>query len=134
MGPIEIGKAIDTYGIAIVTGILLALVCYLVRLLVMHFIKQQDDNNLYYRGLVTGEFNKLHKDSVKNTRLTKRSITLVKEVNESIKKQDDHAEKFSEKIVESLKIICNKMNDGGLIKGIIDRRSKDIKVKEDRRK
>jgi len=38
MNPIEIGKAIDTYGIAIVTAILLGLIVWLVR----HFVVAQD--------------------------------------------------------------------------------------------
>lgn len=74
MGPIEIGKAIDTYGIAIVVAIILPLLVRLVWYLVKNMVSQQKEERTYYRNLVTNDMKEIHKDSLKNARLNKQSI------------------------------------------------------------
>ena len=70
---IELGKAISDYGIAIVTGILLALVCYLVK----YLIKEQSKNMKEVLGLVKVELKALHKDGIKNANLNRKSISMM---------------------------------------------------------
>lgn len=74
MGPIEIGKAIDDYGIAIVVAIILPLLVRLVWYLVKNMVSQQKEERTYYRKLVTNDMKEIHKDSLKNARLNKQSI------------------------------------------------------------
>lgn len=66
MNPIEIGKAIDNYGIAVVTSIILILVVWLVKYLIMHIM-----------GMFKGELKDLHKDSLKNAELNQKSIDMI---------------------------------------------------------
>lgn len=74
MGPIELGKAIDTYGIAIVVAIILPLLVRLVWYLVKNMVSQQKEERSYYRNLVTNDMKEIHKDSLKNAELNKQSI------------------------------------------------------------
>lgn len=73
MEGIEIGKAISEYGIAIVTGIFLVLICWLVR----YLIKEQSKNNKTVLGMFKVELKALHKDGLTNARLNRKSITMI---------------------------------------------------------
>jgi len=73
MPGIEIGKAISEYGISIVTGIFLALVCWLVR----YLIKEQSKNMKNVLAMFKEELKTLHKDSLLNARLNRKSITMI---------------------------------------------------------
>ena len=73
MEGIEIGKAISEYGIAIVTGIFLALVCWLVR----YLIKEQSKNMKEVLGMFKVELKALHKGDATNARLNRKSITMI---------------------------------------------------------
>lgn len=79
MNPIEIGKAINDYGIAMVLAIVLILVVWLVR----YLVKQQTEDRLYYRKLVTNDMKGLHQDNVKNAELNKKSLILQKDILKS---------------------------------------------------
>jgi len=74
MGVIEIGKAIDTYGIAIVTAIILGLLVWLVRVLVKNTLSQQKEERTYYRKVLTNDLAEIHKDNTKNVELNNQSI------------------------------------------------------------
>jgi len=73
MEGIEIGKAIDQYGIAIVTGIFLVLICWLVR----YLIKEQSKNMKSILSMFKVELKALHKGDQTNARLNRKSITMI---------------------------------------------------------
>lgn len=73
MEGIEIGKAISEYGIAIVTGIFLVLICWLVR----YLITEQSKNMKNILGMFKVELKALHKSDITNARLNRKSITMV---------------------------------------------------------
>jgi len=70
---IELGKAISDYGIAIITGIFLVLVCWLIR----YLIKEQSKNMKEVLGMVKVELKSLHKDGLKNANLNRKSISML---------------------------------------------------------
>lgn len=90
----------------------------------------QREERLFYRGLVTNDLKGLHQDSLKNTELNVQGITLQKEMIKDFKDHNGHAERFSEKVIETLNHICDKMR----IVNINDRRKKNKMVRVDRRK
>ena len=77
MEGIEIGKAIDTYGIAIITGIFLALICWLVR----HLIREQSSNMKEILNMSKVELKaiqeSIQKGNSTNARLNRKSITMI---------------------------------------------------------
>ena len=73
MNPIELGKAISDYGIAIVTGIFLVLISWLVR----YLIKEQSKNMKSILGMFKVELKALHKDGLTNARLNRKSISMM---------------------------------------------------------
>ena len=75
MEGIEIGKAISDYGIAIITGIFLALICWLVRYLITEILK-----------MFKNELKVLHKDGVTNARLNRKSIRMIVALSEYLNK------------------------------------------------
>ena len=82
MGPIGIGKAIDAYGIAIITGILLGLICWLVR----HFVKEQSNNMKEILSMTKVELKALHRDGKTNARLNRKSIRMIGTLSEYLNK------------------------------------------------
>lgn len=100
MGPIEIGKAIDTYGIAIVTAILLGLIVWLIK----HFVGAQDKTmkdiismskvEMKAIGDTMGKMQKtIQKGYSTNSRLNRKSIrmigTLAEYLNKHLNRNDD---------------------------------------------
>ena len=79
MNPIDIGIAIDNYGIAIITAIILILVVWLVK----HLVKQQTDDRVFYRKMITNDMKGLHQDNVKNADLNNQSIILLKDIGDN---------------------------------------------------
>ena len=67
--------------------------------------KEQKEERNYYRNVISGELNK-------NVDLNVKGLALQKEMINDLNKHDDHSEKFSEKVVETLGLICDKMNGG----------------------
>jgi len=89
MGPIEIGKAIDTYGIAIITAIFLALIVWLVRHLIIGQDKTMKDiiNMSKVEMKAIGDtMEKMQKTIQKgystNSRLNRKSITMISALTE----------------------------------------------------
>ena len=78
MEGIEIGKAISDYGIAIITGIFLVLVCWLIR----YLIKEQSKNMKDILSMFKVELKSLHKDGLKNASLNRKSITMIGSLSE----------------------------------------------------
>ena len=78
MEGIELGKAISDYGIAIVTGIFLGLICWLVR----YLIKEQSKNMKDILSMFKVELKALHKDGLKNASLNRKSITMIGTLSE----------------------------------------------------
>jgi len=91
MEGIEIGKAISEYGIAIITGIFLVLVCWLVR----YLIKEQSKNMKTVLDLFKVELKALHKDGLKNASLNRRSITMIGTLSEYLNK---HFNGYTDKV------------------------------------
>jgi len=65
--------------------------------------EEQKEERGFYRGLVKDDLRK-------NIDLNVQGITLQKEMINDFKNHDGHAEKFSEKVIETLGAICNKLN------------------------
>ena len=89
MGAIEIGKAIDTYGIAIITGILLALIVWLVRHLIVGQDKTMKDiisMSKIEMKAIGDTMEKMQKTIQKgystNSRLNRKSITMIGALSE----------------------------------------------------
>jgi len=89
MGPIELGKAIDTYGIAIVTAILLGLIVWLIK----HFVTQQDKTMKDIISIAKVEMKAIgdtmekmqktiQKGNSTNSRLNRKSITMIGALSE----------------------------------------------------
>jgi len=129
MNPIELGKAIAEVGIPIITAVMLILVVGLVWYLIKRQTKREDkhdviqkEERIFYRNLVTNDMKELHQDSLKNAELNVQGITLQKEMIKDFKEHNGHSKEFSKKMVETLDLICNK----------IDRRRLNKKVKVNR--
>ena len=73
MEGIEIGKAISDYGISIITGIFLVLICWLVR----HLINEQSKTNKDILNMFKIELKALHNDGLKNANLNRKSISML---------------------------------------------------------
>lgn len=117
MNPIELGKAIAEDGIAIITAVMLILVVGLVWYLIRRQTKREDKNDtiqseerLFYRDLVTNDMKELHKDNIKNAELNTQTIVLQKDMVKQLEKHNGHSKKAWEKTIESLGVICDKLN------------------------
>lgn len=93
---------------------------------------QKEERN-YYRDII--------KDSLqKNAILNAKSLSLQKQMRKDHKEHNGHTEKFSKKVLETLSLMCGKLNgrspDMVLAKKRLndDRRKKVETVKVDRRK
>jgi len=134
MNPIDLGKAIAETGTPIITAIMLILVVALVWYLIKRQTKREDkqdierikkqekydeeqkEDRLYHRNLITNHLEHINDVSLKNTELNVQGIALQKEIMKDFKDHNGHAEKFSEKVIESLDAICNKLNGNVEIK------------------
>ena len=83
----------------------------------------QKEERIFYRNLVTNDMKELHQDSLKNTELNIKGIALQREMIKDFKSHNGHSKEFSKKMVETLDLICDK----------IDRRRSDKRVKVERR-
>ena len=101
MNPIDLGKAIAEYGTPIITAMVMLLVCWLVR----HMVKEQSEDREYYRGIVTNELKGLANASIKNAELNNIG-------NQLLKDHSNFTETFSVKVVESLAVVCDRLNGG----------------------
>ena len=82
MEGIELGKAISDYGIAIITGIFLVLIVWLVR----YLITEQSKNMKSILSMFKVELKALHKDGLKNANLNRKSIFMIKSLAEYFNK------------------------------------------------
>ena len=97
-----------------------------------HDEEQKEERN-YYRKVIDGSLQK-------NAVLNAKSLSLQKKMMKDFKDHNGHSEKFSEKVIETLSLMCGKLNgkspDMVLAKKRLndDRRKKVETVKVDRRK
>jgi len=85
MGEIQITEAMSKQGVAIVVcGVLLCLAIWLIRHYVNQqtedrkvFVKQQEEDRATIMGLFQNELKDLHKDSLLNAKLNRKSITML---------------------------------------------------------
>jgi len=85
MGEIQIIEAMDKNGVALVVcGILLVLAVWLIRHYVNQqtedrkvFVKQQEEDRATIMGLFQNELKDLHKDSLLNAKLNRKSVTML---------------------------------------------------------
>ena len=82
MEGIEIGKAISEYGIAVVTGIFLVLICWLVR----YLITEQSKNMKSILSMFKVELKSLHRDGLRNAVLNRKSISMLGTLSEYFNK------------------------------------------------
>ena len=72
----------------------------------------EKDERLFYRNLVTNDMREIHKDNAKNAELNIQTITLQKDMAKQLEKHNGHSKKAWEKTIESLGVICDKLNGG----------------------
>lgn len=65
--------------------------------------KEQKEERDYYRNIISGELQK-------NVDLNVKGIALQKEMMKNFNDHDGHSVKYSKKVVETLGLICDKMN------------------------
>lgn len=65
--------------------------------------KEQKEERDYYRNVISG-------DLQKNANLNTKGIALQKKMMSDFKKHNGHSEKFSNKVIETLNLMCDKMN------------------------
>lgn len=101
-----IGELISNYGEIGFAGIIIILMVWLVR----YLVKQSTDDKLYYRKLISNDMKGLHSDSVKNAELNSQSLILQKDMAKQLEKHNGHSKKAWDKTIDSLTIICDKLN------------------------
>ena len=67
--------------------------------------KEQKEERDYYRNVISGDLRK-------NADLNAKGIVLQKRMMTDFKKHNGHSERFSSKVVETLNLMCDKMNGG----------------------
>ena len=67
--------------------------------------KDQKEERDYYRNVISGDLRK-------NADLNAKGIVLQKRMMTDFKKHNGHSERFSSKVVETLNLMCDKMNGG----------------------
>ena len=85
MGEIQVIEAMSKYGVAIVvSAILLVLAIWLIKHYVSQqtedrkvFVKQQEEDRATIMGLFQNELKDLHKDSLLNAKLNRRSVNML---------------------------------------------------------
>ena len=130
MNPIELGKAIAESGTPIITAVMLILVVGLVWYLIKRQTKREDKQNverikrqekydeeqkedrIYHRNLITNHLEHIADISLKNAELNSQGIALQKEMIKDLEKHNEHSDEVSGKMVESLGLICDRLNDG----------------------
>ena len=119
MDPIDLGKAIAEYGTPIITAVMLVLVVGLVWHLIRRQTKREDkhdkiqeEDRTYHRSLITNHLEHINDTNLKNTELSIQGITLQKEMMNSLEKHNEKSNEVSIKVVESLGLICNRLNGG----------------------
>jgi len=119
LNPVELGKAIAEVGTPIITAVMLILVVALVWYLIKRQTKREDkhdkiqeEDRLYHRNLITNHLEHINDVSLKNTELNVQGIALQKEIMKDFKEHNDHNKVFQEKSIESLGLICDRL-DGG---------------------
>ena len=74
--------------------------------------EQQNEDRMFHRNLITNDLKSLHDDSTKNTELNSQSVILQKEMIQEFKEHNGHNKVFQEKAIESLGLICDRLNSG----------------------
>ena len=100
----------------------------------------QKEDRLFNRNIITNELNKLHQDNSKNAELNNQSIGLIKNMNKNLEDHNGHSQKAWEKTIDTLSVMCDRLN-GGNSKIVEakkrlnkDRRKEDKSVEVERRK
>lgn len=92
--------------------------------------EERKEERLFNRNIITNELKEIHQDNHKNTELNVQGITLQKDMLKGLNESNKHNEDFQNKTVETLGLICDKMNGNNPN----DRRKKYKKVEVERRK
>lgn len=72
--------------------------------------KVQEEERLFHRDLITNDLKSLHEDSIRNTELNSQSVVLQKDMIQEFKEHNGHNKVFQEKAIESLGLICDRLN------------------------
>ena len=67
--------------------------------------KEQKEEKEYYRGIISGDLRK-------NADLNNKSIILIKDMNKGLEDHNGHSQKAWEKTIDTLSIMCDKLNGG----------------------
>lgn len=73
--------------------------------------KQQDEDRAFHRKLIENDLKSIHDSSLENSKLNSQSIVLVKEINKELREHNGHSREAWKKTIESLGVICDKLND-----------------------
>ena len=145
MNPIELGKAIAEVGTPVITAIMLILVVGLVWYLIKRqttredkhdaertkmqekYDERQEEDRLYHRNLITNHLEHINETSLKNAELNIQGIALQKEIMKDSKERNDLDKVFRAKSIESLGLICNRLNGGNTVMRIAKEKLKERK-------
>ena len=72
----------------------------------------QREERLFNRNIITNELGKLHQDNLKNTELNNQSTRLIKDMNKNLENHNGHSQKAWEKTIDTLSIMCDRLNGG----------------------
>lgn len=73
--------------------------------------EERKEGMLFNRNLLINDIKELHKDSLKNADLNNQSLILQKNMIKQVEEHNGHSKKAWEKTIESLSVICNKLNN-----------------------
>ena len=89
----------------------------------------QEEERLFHRNLITNDLKGLHDNSTKNTELNSQSVILQKDMIREFKEHNGHNKVFQEKAIESLGLICDRLNGGNSGMKIAKKNLKTVKEK-----
>lgn len=81
MGEDAIVKAVSNYGAIAISGVLVALVVWLIK----YLIQEQTKDRTIFMGMFQNELKQLHEDNTINAKLNRKSISMQKRLNDSVK-------------------------------------------------
>ncbi len=72
--------------------------------------EERKEGTSFIRNLVTNDIKDLHKDNIKGAELNTKTIQLQKDLEKGLKEHNGHSKEAWEKTIESLGVICDKLN------------------------
>ena len=91
--------------------------------------KIQEEDRKFHRELITNHLEHLNNTSLKNTELNLHGIALQKEMMKDLKEHNSYEKVFQEKAIESIGLVCDRLNGGNTRMRIAKKNLKVMKEK-----